>query len=137
MSDEPLVKIVFDGTMTGEFDEATTKKRFRALFRLQNQQVEQLFSGKTYTIKKNLSEADAMQIAIRIADAGCECYIETMPDANDLSYEPGFVERRRIGNRRLKFRRGPRAGAIVPDRRRDNGRRKVDPSPREDIYSNG
>lgn len=135
MSEEPLVKITFDGSMTGEFDEATTKKRFQALFRLQKNQVERLFSGKSYTIKKNLTEPAAMDMAIKIANAGCECVIEPMPDENDLSLQEGFVERRRIGNRRLKFRRGPRAGAIVPDRRTNNGRRKTDPHADEDIYA--
>ena len=135
MSTEQLVKIVFDGTLTGEYDEVTTKKRFQALFRLQKSQIDRLFSGNTYTIKSNLTEDAAMDYAFKIADAGCECAIEPMPDDNDLSLQPGFVERRRIGNRRVKFRRGPRAGAIVPDRRSNNGRRKTDPGPDEDIYS--
>jgi hypothetical protein len=136
MANEPLVKIIFDGTMTGEYDEATTKRRFQALFRLQKDHIQRLFSGKTYTIKKNLTESAAMDIAIKIAEAGCECAIEPMPDENDLSLQPGFVERRRLGNRRIKFRRGPRAGAIVPDRRSNNGRRKTDPHADADIYAN-
>jgi hypothetical protein len=135
MSTEPLVKIVFDGTLTGEHDEATTKKRFRALFRLQKSQIDRSFSGKSYTIKSNLTDQVAMDYAFKIADAECECSIEPMPDENDISLQPGFVERRRIGNRRVGFRRGPRASAIVPDRRSNNGRRKTDPSPDEDIHS--
>ncbi len=132
---EPLVKIVFDGTLTGEYDEVTTKKRFQALFRLQKNQITKLFSGRSYTIKSNLTEPAAMDLAFKIAEVGCECSIEPMPDENDISLQPGFIERRRLGNRRVKFRRGPRAGAIVPDRRENNGRRKTDPNPDENIYS--
>ena len=90
---EPLVKIVFDGTLTGEYDEETTKKRFQALFRLQKSQITKLFSGKSYTIKSNLTEAAAMDLAFKIADVGCECSIEPMPDENDISQQPGFVGR--------------------------------------------
>ena len=134
MSEEQLVKIIFDGTLTGEFDENTTKQRFQALFRLKENQITRLFNGKSHTIKSNLTEPAAMEMAFRIAEIGCECAIEPMPDENDISLQPGFVERRRMGNRRVKFRRGPRAGAIVPDRRNNNGRRKTDPNPDENIY---
>ncbi len=38
-------------------------------------------------------------------------------DANNPSSQAGFVNRRTDSERRIQFRRGPRAGAIVPDRR--------------------
>ena len=129
------MKIVFDGTLTGEYDDVTTKKRFQKLFRLKDEQVARLFSGTEFTIKSNLTEAVAMEMAFKIADAGCECAIEPMPDDNDISLQPGFVEQRKLGNRRLKFRRGPRPGAIIPDRRHNNGRRKTDPDPDQNIYA--
>lgn len=127
MSDELLVRVTFEGNATGEYDLETTKRRFQKLFRLQKPQIERLFSGKSYTLKNNLNEAAAMDLAIKIADAGCECCIEPMPNENDISQRAGFVEQRRIGNRRVKFRRPPRPGAIIPDRRHSNGRRGIDP----------
>ena len=127
MSDEVLVRVTFEGNTTNEYDLETTKRRFQKLFRLQKPQIERLFSGKSYTLKNNLTEAAAMDLAFKIADAGCECSIEPMPNENDISLRAGFVEQRRIGNRRVKFRRPPRPGAIVPDRRNNNGRRVIDP----------
>lgn len=134
MADEPLVQIVFDGSTTGEFDDAMTKRRFAKLFKVDPTRVEKLFSGKPQIIKKNITESTAMEMAFKIAEVGCECSIEPMPDENDISLQPGFVERRKIRNRRIKFRRGPRPGAIVPDRRFNNGRRKHDPPAGVDIY---
>ncbi len=134
MTTDVLVQIVFDGAMTGEFDLETTKKRFAKLFKVQPARLEKLFSGVPQIIKRNITEPAAMELAFKIAEAGCECAIEQMPDENDLSLQSGFVERRRIRNRRTKYRRGPRAGAIVPDRRFNNGRRKFDPAAGEDIY---
>ncbi|MBD3647259.1 MAG: hypothetical protein HUJ31_07355 [Pseudomonadales bacterium] len=121
MSDELRYRIIFDGTLTGEFDLDTTKKRFAKLFKLDTKRTEALFSGKEQVIKDNITEDTAMKFAIRIAEAGCECYIESVaPDDPDI---PESGERRR-SERRLRWRRGPRPGAIVPDRRLDIRRKK-------------
>ena len=48
-----------------------------------------------------------------------------MPFPDDISLQPGFVERRR-GVRRLRFRRGPRPGAVIADRREVPSRRRYD-----------
>ena len=119
MADQ-LFRVIFDGTMTGEFDEATTKKRFARLFRLDAKRTAALFSGKEYIIKNNVTEKVAMDFMIKVAEAGCECYVQEVPDAD----EPDFDEKRKQGERRLRFRRGPRPGAIVPDRRLRIRRRK-------------
>lgn len=122
MSDELKYRIVFDGTLTGEFDLETTKRRFGKLFKLDARKTEALFSGKEQIIKDNITEDVAMKFAIKIAEAGCECYIESVaprdPDVPDTG-------ERRKSERRLRWRRGPRPGAIVPDRRLDI-RRKND-----------
>lgn len=125
MSDEALFQITFAGAITGEFDLPTTKQQFRKLFKLTPQKLERLFLGNEVTIKSNITESTAMSFAIKIAEAGCECSIEPMPDENDLTTDPNFVNRRTGGERRVRFRRGPRPGAIVPDRRL-TARRKTD-----------
>ena len=112
MSDE-LFRVVFDGSLTGDFELSTAKQRFAKLFRLNKRQIEALFSGKEHIIKNNVPETEAMKLMIRVAEAGCECYIQEVPDDAELNYE----EKRKSGERRLRFRRGPRAGAIVSDRR--------------------
>ena len=120
------LQIIFSGTITGEYDLDTSKLRFKKLFNIPEKRVDKLFSGKDFVIKSGISEDQAMKFAIKIADAGCECAIEEMPDENDPTLDPNFVERRKSGERRVRTRRPPRAGAIVPDRRQNNGRRRAD-----------
>ena len=105
---EPLFRVVFDGTMTGEFDEATTRKRFAKLFRLDDKKTAALFSGREYVIKNNVTEAVAMEFMIKVSEAGCECYVQEMPDED----EPDYEEKRKSGERRVRFRRGPRPGGL-------------------------
>ena len=125
MTEGPLYQITFAGALTGEFDLATTKQQFQKLFKVSPKQLERLFFGNEVIIKSNITESTAMSFAIKITEAGCECSIEPMPDADDPTLDPDFVDRRTGGERRGRFRRGPRAGAIVPDRRL-TARRKTD-----------
>jgi len=112
MSDE-LFRVVFDGSLTGEFDETATKKRFAKLFKLDVKRTNSLFSGKDFVIKNNISEATALDYMIKLSEIGCECYVQEVEDDD----EPDFDEKRKSGERRMRFRRPPRPGAIVPDRR--------------------
>lgn len=111
-TDNPF-QVVFEGAMTGEFSPEDSKHRFGRLFRIDGARLDRMFSGKTIVIKKNMTEDQAMHYAIKIAEAGCECYFEPMPREG----EEFIDEKRRQGERRMRFRRGPRPGAIVPDRR--------------------
>ncbi len=108
-----LFRVVFNGSLTGEFDEATAKKRFGRMFHLNDHRVNSLFSGKNYVIKNNVTESQAMEFMIKVAEAGCESSVQEMPDEN----EPEYDEKRRDKERRVRFRRAPRAGAAIPDRR--------------------
>lgn len=118
---QPLFRVVFDGSLTGEFDVATAKKRFSRLFQLDAKRTEKFFSGKSYVIKNNLPEEDAVNFMIKVSEAGCECYLQEITDEDELYYDE-----KRIGDeRRIKFRRSPRAGARVLDRRTQI-RRKID-----------
>ncbi len=125
MSDQKNYRVVFAGDLTGEYDLESTRRRFGKVFKLDETKVKRLFSGAEYTIKSELTESQAMEFAMKLAEIGCECWIDLMPDPDDISQQPGFVERRK-GHRRIQFRRGPRAGAIVPDRRLLLSRRKID-----------
>ena len=128
---DKLFQINFDATMTGEFDEKETKQRFKKLFGLKQTALDKLFSGKDITIKTNLSEDDALQYAMKIAQTGCECVIERMIEAG-LQVQ----EENRSGNeRRLRHRRDPRASSILPDRRQ-NIRRQEDAEYVEELISN-
>ncbi len=105
MADE-MYRVVFAGVLTGEYDLPTTKKRFGRLFRLNAKRTEALFSGKEYVVKNNVAEDVAMQLAFKISESGCECYVQEITDEDDLEYD----EKRSRGERRLRFRRPPRPG---------------------------
>ncbi len=122
-SQNELYRVVFSGRITEEFDLATTKKRFAKVFRLAPQKVDKLFSRQDTVLKDNVIEGLAMKFAMKIADVGCECYIEPVPHTGDISQQQGFVEQRG-GVRRLWQRRPPRSGTVIPDRRILVGRRR-------------
>ena len=88
--------------------------------------VERIFSGKDLVIKKGLSENDAMRFAVKVAETGCECVIESMPCDGPLE------QRKEIADRRKRYRRDPRASSLVPDRRREI-RRQADVEYFEDL----
>lgn len=130
MSEESY-RVTFDGATTEEYDLETTKKRFAKYFKLNLKKTERLFSGKVHILKTGITEAEAMKFAVAIANIGCECYIEPVPHDDDISHQPGFVERRRGGERRVNpsRRKSVRSASIRPDRRQNNGRRKTDQPP--------
>lgn len=111
---EQLYRVVFSGALTGEYEAETAKARFAKLFRLDEKKIKTLFSGKEIVIKNNLTEAAAMAYMIKVSETGCECYVEEILHDDD---EGEYEEKRRNDDRRLRYRRGPRPGAIVPDRR--------------------
>ena len=111
--DETRYRVVLNGSLTGEFDEATTRRNLSRLFRLNQEKVRVLMSGRERVIKSDLTEAVAMTYLIRLAEAGCESYVQEIGDSDGSDLD----EKRRNDERRMRFRRGPHAGAIVPDRR--------------------
>ena len=128
---EASYQVVFNGATTEEYNLATTKKRFAKAFKLSLKKTERLFSGKDHVLKTNISEEDALKFAVAIANVGCECYIEPVPHEDDISKLPGFVERRRGGERRVNAprRKTARPASINPDRRKTKGRRRTDLPP--------
>ena len=116
---EDLFRVVFAGQITGDFSLTQTKARFAKAFKLAPAKAERFFSGKEVVLRSGMSEDKAMDFAVKLAEIGCETYIEIVPN------EPNFEERRKT-IRRIRFRRGPRPGAIVPDRRKVASRRGDD-----------
>lgn len=114
--DEIFFKVVFDGTLTGEFDLETTKQQFAKLFKLDSKRVDSLFSGKEFVIKHRVRESVAIKYLIRLADVGCECYMQEIIEVDEEEMPEN--ERRTSRERRMHFRRGPRPGELMQDRRR-------------------
>lgn len=117
---EDLYRVVFAGNLTGDFSLERTKVRFGKVFRLKPAKVERVFNGSDIILKSNVSEDKAMEFAVKLAEIGCETYIEMVPNADSQ------IEEKRKTIRRIRFRRGPRPGAIVPDRRLLISRRAED-----------
>jgi hypothetical protein len=125
MSDEQLFRVTFSGVITGEYDLETTKNKFRVQFELPVDQVDKYFSGEEYILKDKVIEEVAMNFAIRIAESGCECYVEEITDNVESTTDPEKVEHRQ-GDRRITFRRPSRPGTIGADRRSLMSRRTDD-----------
>jgi hypothetical protein len=110
---QPLFRVVFDGSLTGDFEVAIAKKRFARLFHLDAKKTEKFFSGKNFVIKNDIPEEEAMIFMIKVLEAGCECSLQEVTDEDELYYDE-----KRVGEeRRIRFRRSPRAGARTMDRR--------------------
>ena len=121
MSDtEELYRVVLAGNLTGDYPLERTKSRFGKVFKLPPKRVDRIFGGREFTLKNNLSEPGAMEFAVKLAEIGCETYIELVPAAGTE------YEEKRTTIRRIEYRRGPRPGAIVPDRRLLTSRRQND-----------
>ena len=111
--DEQRYRVIYSGGLTGEVDEATACHQLAKLFRIDEQRERALMSGKEHVIKNNVSESVAMAYLIRLTEVGCESYVQEIIDEG----LPAFEEKREKRERRVRFRRTPRLGAIVPDRR--------------------
>ena len=108
------------------------KNKFRKQFELPPDQVDKYFSGEDYVLKDKVIEEVAMNFAIRIAESGCECYLEETTDAVESTTDSEGEEHRH-GDRRMTFRRPSRPGSIGADRRSLMSRRTDDkPKPTED-----
>jgi hypothetical protein len=65
-------------------------------------------------IKKEITESEALEYAIKITETGSECYIAAIPRPADTV----LSERKRTDERRLRFRReASKARSNFPDRR--------------------
>jgi hypothetical protein len=132
MSDGHPFRVTFSGVITGEYDLETTKNKFRDQFELPVDQVDKYFSGEEYVLKDKVIEEVAMNFAIRIAESGCECYVEEITDDVESTTDSDKIEHRR-GDRRITFRRPSRPGSIGADRRSLMSRRTDDkPKPTDD-----
>lgn len=76
---ENRFKIVFDGALLPGVDVTTAKLNLAALYKSEVAAVERLFSGKTVTLKRDLSQADAQTYLQALTKTGIDARIETEP----------------------------------------------------------
>lgn len=88
------------------------------------QKIERLFSGRAVVIKEGINASTAEAYVNAIAKAGGEAHIKPKSELPDGVDERRFTLRRKQGDRRASRR----TSAILPDRRKDRGRRNSDPN---------
>ena len=123
---EPLYKVVCNGQLTGEYNKATTRKRFSERFNIDEKRANALFSRKDTVMRSNISKDVAIELMFKLTEVGCACYLEKIQqevadeEIGGTAEEAGLPdgeERRNPRERRHQHRREPRPGAMVPDRR--------------------
>ena len=109
---EGLFQVVFAGVLTGEFEEAESIENLTGAFKLNDTQRKSFQQNNERIIKKKAQESQAITLMFKVIACGYDCYVQEIPeDGQD------YDEKRGNNEQRLKFRRGPRPGAIIPDRR--------------------
>jgi len=122
-------RVTFRGEIEPGYRLEEVKSNLAKLFKLDVsnqlhlQKIDRLFSGRTVVIKEGLSKTSAQAYLSAIAKAGGKGYIKIKIGAPDGIEERRTFLRRKQGDRRAK----PRLSAILPDRRKDKGRREGDP----------
>ncbi len=131
MPSDHRYNVIFSGQITGELGLQDAIARFARTFQLSPERARRYFSGAEITLKREIPRDLAMRYALKLNEIGCDCAIERCkapappaPKKNtNIPGTPGFVERRKA-NRRVRFRRAPRPGAVCYDRRSGHDRRK-------------
>lgn len=67
--------VIFEGQTTGEKELAEVKRNLAAMFKMNNTQVESLFSGKPVVIKRDIDAQTAQKYAAAFKKAGAVCKI--------------------------------------------------------------
>ena len=65
---EDQFRVVFDGSLTGDYSLENTKLRFGKVFGLFTEKINRYFSGKAITLKSNLTEDGAMGYAVKLVE---------------------------------------------------------------------
>ncbi len=117
--------VIFIGEINDTFQLDAVKLNFKHQFKLSEIQTQFIFSGKEITLKKGLSQENALKFAMHLDEMGAVSYIETM--ASEIQFPEGVTNDRRTDIRRQKFERRNHARAgISADRRVHSERRKQD-----------
>jgi hypothetical protein len=78
--------LLFSGQILSDFDIAVVKQNLVTQLKLTEDRVEKLFSGRLLTIKKNMSEADALRFQELFATAGAKALLK---DVTNVAPAPG------------------------------------------------
>ena len=111
-----LYHLLFSGEISDGFDIRIVKSNFKLHFQLSETQIDEYFSGHEVTIKNDLTQVEALELALQIDKLGGVSYL--IPIEDEILLPDGITADRRKECRRIQFdrRTGHRAG-INADRR--------------------
>ena len=75
MTDAKNYHVIFEGRITGEIGLAEVKRNLAAMFKMNDAQVESLFSGKPVVIKRDIDAQTAQKYATAFKKAGAVCKV--------------------------------------------------------------
>jgi hypothetical protein len=82
-------RVVFRGEISGEQPEETVKRNLAALFKMPEERVEGLFTGKPVVIKKGVDEATARKLEQAFRKAGAVCELHDVSSGRADQPSPG------------------------------------------------
>jgi hypothetical protein len=113
-TDGPRFQVVLSGSLTGDFDKATTSLNLQKKFHISRTDAEKMLGDNDeHVVKVDLHEDIAIAMLTHLIQAGCGAFMQEMTVAGATAYD----EKRSSTERRQRYRRDPRPGAIMPDRR--------------------
>lgn len=107
--------LLFSGEISEEFETNLVRSNFKNHFQLSDLQIEDYFSGHEIVIESDLTQVEALELAMQIDKLGGVCYL--IPEENKIVLHDGvIIDRRKKQRRKIMRRNGYRAG-INADRR--------------------
>lgn len=107
--------LLFSGEISEEFETNIVRSNFKNHFQLSELQVEHYFSGHEVIIQSDLTQLEALELAMQIDRLGGVSYL--IPAENKIVLDDGvIIDRRKKHRRKIRRRNCYRAG-INSDRR--------------------
>jgi hypothetical protein len=122
-------RLVFRGKYLPGIDPVEVAANLASLFRVSVSRVDELLARQPAIIKHDVGLDEGNRYLESLAEAGLITHLESLHEANDLLSNNWNGVERRLGSRRQPGRdrrEQRRVGAIQPDRRTGDDRRKSD-----------
>ena len=101
--------LLFSGEISEEFESNLVRSNFKNHFQLSELQVEHYFSGHEVIIQSDLTQVEALELAMQIDKLGGVTYL--IPAENEILLHDGvIIDRRKKQRRKIIRRSGYRAG---------------------------
>ena len=110
-------QLVFAGETKEGLNPDEVIQAFSRVFRVSDEQMTHLFSGKTHRINTDITQEQALKYVVKLDEIWAVSYVDIKDD--ELYLPPGVTEDRRKRDRRFKpDRRKVTRSNILPDRRK-------------------